>query len=88
MIALAINALASGITFPAYKTLFARNETKGKESEQWAWLDAGNMLSAAIGAGIGGLLVSTYGFHGLFMSMAVMQFAATTVSYRYLYAAN
>jgi predicted MFS family arabinose efflux permease len=46
------------------------------------------MLSAAIGAGIGGLLVATYGFQGLFISMAAMQFAAAAVSFKYLYTAN
>lgn len=35
-IVLAFNALGAGITLPAYKTLFARNELKGKESEQWS----------------------------------------------------
>src|SRR5688572_28667617 len=70
MLALGINALASGITFPAYKTMFAKSETKGKESEQWAWLDAGNMLSSAVGASAGGIIVATFGFQGLFMSMA------------------
>jgi MFS family permease len=82
MIALAVNALGSGVTFPAYKTMFAQNQTTGRESEQWAWLDAGNMLSSAIGAGAGGMLVAVFHFQGLFMSMAVMQFLATIVAYK------
>lgn len=34
--ALAINAIAAGMTLPAYKTLFAKNESHGRESEQWS----------------------------------------------------
>lgn len=88
MIALSVNALAGGITFPAYKTMFAKSETKGKESEQWAWLDAGNMLSSAVGAGIGGLIVVSYSFQGLFMCMAAMQLLAAVVAHRTLAATD
>jgi len=84
MIALSVNALAAGITFPAYKTMFAKSETRGKESEQWAWLDAGNMLSSAVGASVGGILVTAFGFQGLFMAMAMMQGAAALIAYRFL----
>jgi MFS family permease len=85
MAALALNALAAGIMFPAYKTMFASSEAKGKESEQWAWLDAGNMLAAACGAGIGGLIIGSFGFKGIFVGMAAIQFIAAFVAYRYFY---
>lgn len=88
MIAFGISALASGITFPAYKTLFANSETKGRESEQWAWLDAGNMLSSAIGAAVGALVVAEFGFTGLFLGMAIVQFAAAGIAYKGLYFAK
>ena len=83
MVALAINALASGVIFPAYKTMFAKSQTQGKESEQWAWLDAGNMLSSAVGASIGGIIVAVFGFPGLFVTMAALQLAAAAVVYLY-----
>ncbi len=85
LLALAISAFGAGIAFPAYKTMFAQNESKGKESEQWAWLDAGNMFAASIGAGVGGLIVATFGFDGLFLSMAAIQFIAAAVAYRQFY---
>ena len=44
---LAFNAFGAGVTMPAHKTLFAKNESRGKESEQWSWLDAGSMFAAA-----------------------------------------
>ena len=82
IIVLMINALGSGITFPAYKTMFAKNESKGKESEEWSWLDAGNMFAAAVGAGIGGLIIGAFGFKGLFITMAAVQTLAAFVAYR------
>ncbi len=85
LLALAISAFGAGIAFPAYKTMFAKNESKGKESEQWAWLDAGNMFAAAVGAGAGGLIVAIFGFNGLFLSMASIQLIATIVAYQQFY---
>jgi DHA1 family bicyclomycin/chloramphenicol resistance-like MFS transporter len=84
VIVLFISALGTGISMPAYKTIYAKNEKKGKESQQWSWLDAGNMFAGAIGAGIGGLIVGIYGFHGLFITMACIQLTASVVSYRIL----
>jgi MFS family permease len=79
---LILNALGAGVTLPAYKTMFAKSEAKGKESEQWSWLDAGNMFAAAVGAGIGGLIIGAFGFHGLFIAMAVIQILAAFVAYK------
>lgn len=84
-LALSVNALGSGVAFPAYKTMFAKRESRGKESEQWAWLDAGNMFAAAMGAAIGGLIIGSFGFQGLFLSMAIIDFVAAVVAYKYFY---
>jgi len=70
---------------PAHKTLFAKNESRGKESEQWSWLDAGSMFAAAAGSALGGLLIGAFGFHGIFVAMAGIQFVAAVVAYRALY---
>lgn len=83
---LACNALGAGVTLPAYKTLFAKNESRGKESEQWSWLDAGNMLASAAGAALGGVIVGEFGFRGIFITMASIQFIAAIVAYKALYA--
>ena len=82
IIVLAINALGCGVTLPAYKTMFAKSETRGKESQEWSWLDAGNMFAAAVGAGIGGLIIGAFGFKGLFITMAAIQTLAAFVAYR------
>lgn len=82
IIVLAFNALGAGVTLPAYKTIFAKSEAKGKESEQWSWLDAGNMFAAALGAGLGGIIIGTFGFHGLFITMAGVQGFAAIIAYQ------
>lgn len=84
-IVLAFNALGAGVTLPAYKTLFARNELRGKESQQWSWLDAGNMFAAALGGALGGVIVGLNGFRGIFITMAAIQAIAALVAYRSLY---
>jgi predicted MFS family arabinose efflux permease len=73
------------VTLPAYKTLFARNESRGKESQQWSWLDAGNMFSTAAGSALGGLIIGLFGFRGIFITMASVQFIAAIIAYRALY---
>jgi len=85
ILVLLVNALGAGITLPAYKTMFSKNEEKGRESEQWSWLDAGNMFAAAIGAGIGGLIIGIYGFKGLFITMATIQLVAAFIAYKFFY---
>lgn len=85
VVVLLFNALGAGITLPAYKAMFARNNLKGRESEQWSWLDAGNMVAAALGASIGGLVIGEFGFRGLFIAMATVQFIAALVAFKTFY---
>jgi MFS family permease len=85
ILVLAFNSIGAGITLPAYKTMFAKNEARGKESQQWSWLDAGTMFAAAAGAGIGGIIIGAFGFHGLFIAMASLQAFAAIVAYRALF---
>ena len=85
IIVLVINALGAGMTLPAYKTLYAQNESNGKESEQWSWFDSGTMLAAAIGGAFGGLVVGMYGFSGIFIAMSLTQLIAALIAYKVLY---
>lgn len=82
---LAFNSLGAGVTLPAYKTLFAKNESRGRESQQWSWLDGGNMLSTATGGALGGIIIGEFGFKGIFITMALIQFIAAIIAYRVLY---
>ncbi len=85
IVVLLLNALGAGVTLPAYKTLFAKNEVRGRESEQWSWLDAGNMFAAAIGAGIGGIIIGSFGFKGIFVTMAAIQLVAALIAHKTLF---
>jgi MFS family permease len=78
---LMLGAIGSGIFFPAQKTLFAKNEKRGQESEEWSWIDSGNMLAAAMGSSIGGIVLGLYGFNGLFAVMACIQAIAVIVAF-------
>ncbi len=82
---LAFNAFAASMVAPAFKTLFAKNESSGRESEQWSWLDSGTMFAAAGGGILGGIVVGMYGFQGIFIAMATIQIIAAAVAYRSLY---
>lgn len=77
---LTIHAFAGGMTFPAVKTLFAKNETRGRESEEWSWMDSGNMFAAAVGSAIGAIVLILDNFKGIFLSMAVMHLLAGIVA--------
>jgi MFS family permease len=84
-VVLAFNALGAGVTLPAYKTLFAKNESRGKESQQWSWLDGGNMFSTAAGGALGGIIIGTFGFRGIFIATSGIQFVAAIIAYKVLY---
>ncbi len=84
VLVLGFNALGAGITFPALKTMFARNQKKGRESEEWSWMDSSNMFAGATGAAIGGVVIGFYGFKGLFITMAIIQFVAAIMAHRVL----
>ncbi len=43
------------------------------------------MITAAIGAGVGGLVVGAFGFRGVFTTMAGAQFMAAIIAYRMFY---
>jgi MFS family permease len=78
---LALGAIGSGLFFPAQKTLFAKTQNRGRESEEWAWLDSGNMFAAAIGSGIGGIILGLYGFRALFVAMTLFQLTAALIAF-------
>ncbi len=78
---LALGAIGSGLFFPAQKTLFAKVQNRGRESEEWAWLDSGNMFAAAIGSSIGGLILGLYGFRSLFVVMTLFQLTAALLAF-------
>ena len=85
ILVLVLNAAGSGIALPAYKTVFARSEDEGRESEEWAWFDASQMLAAASGAALGGIIIGGFGFSGLFIVMGSIQLIAAIIAFQYFY---
>jgi MFS family permease len=71
-----LNAVAFGIFNPAWKTLYASDEDLGKEAQEWALVDGGDMILISIAAVLGGFLVNWYGFRMLFFLMTFVQIVA------------
>lgn len=84
LLVLAFNALMSGITIPAYKTLFTHLQDRGRESEEWSWLEASSMIAVSVGSAIGGIVLATFGFNGLFIIMGTIQIIAGIIMYKSL----
>ena len=76
----AINALGTGILFPAWKATYAHYADRGKEASEWSLFDGGNMLCTSVAAILGGYLVKLYGFHIIFVLMFLIQLSAALLS--------
>src|SRR3989338_364713 len=79
-----LNAIAFGIFNPAWKTLYANDEDIGKQAQEWALVDGGDMILISIAAVLGGFLVNWYGFRMLFFLMAFVQLVAFVFSLQVL----
>ncbi|HVE80941.1 MAG TPA: MFS transporter [Candidatus Dormibacteraeota bacterium] len=80
-LALLVNSLVAGVLLPAYKTVYARNQDKGRESQEWSLYDSSSMLAIAAGSAIGGLIIATHGFTGIFTLMTLVQVLAVLIAY-------
>lgn len=83
VLVLSFNAIGGGLSMPAYKTIFAKSEDLGRESEEWAWLDSSTMFAAAGGSAIGGAIIGLFGFSGLFITMGSIQMVAAVIGLVY-----
>lgn len=83
VLVLSFNAVGGGLSMPAYKTIFAKSEDVGRESEEWAWLDSSTMFAAAGGSAIGGAIIGLFGFNGLFITMGSIQLVAAIIGLLY-----
>ena len=79
-----MNALGTGILLPAWKTLYAQAENKGKEAHEWSLLDGGNMLLAGIATLVGGTIAKNFGFDFLIIFMFGLQLVAALISLKLL----
>jgi MFS family permease len=63
---------------PAFDALFSKHITKKKACREWGTWEAINYFSIAIGAAIGGLIVSNFGFNPIFIIMSALCFVSAT----------
>lgn len=75
-----VNAIGTGILTPAWKATYSRIEDRGKEASEWSFYDGGNLLASSAGAALSGIILATYGFHAIFITMGLIQLLAAFVS--------
>jgi predicted MFS family arabinose efflux permease len=75
-----INAVGLGMATPAWRTLYSKDEDKGRETVEWSFVDGGNRFFVATGAIAGGLILKYGSFQLLFAVMATIQLIAALVS--------
>jgi len=66
-----ILAISLAIIDPAFTALFYRALIKGRESTEWAIWEGAIYIVIALGAIVGGVIASVYGFKALFVVMAI-----------------
>lgn len=71
--------VADAIIYPAADALFARHVDKNIDVSQWGWWEVMESWGTALGALIGGFLVTYFGFVGVFIFMAFVSFVNSFV---------
>jgi len=74
--------MGTAIYSPAWDSMYSTNVTKKHEGTQWATWEITNQFSAAIGALIGGLIASQWGFPPLFILMGIICLLSAVGVYR------
>lgn len=65
------------ISAPAFDTLYARHLDKGSTGQEYGIWEASFFLTAGIGAVLGGVIVNSFGFNGVFIAMSSLAFIAS-----------
>ena len=78
------NAIGVGLVTPAWRTTYAKAEDRGKETEEWAFMEGGNRFFIATGAILGGFILKYYSFKAIFVVMAILQLGAALVAMQLL----
>lgn len=64
------------ISAPAFDTLYSRHLDKGSTGQEYGIWEASFFITAGIGSMAGGLLVTEFGFEGVFIGMAILAMLA------------
>ncbi len=62
-----LHAVSMSMVFPSWLAIFTRHIDKGKEALQWSMESTFLSAGAGIGGGLGGILVSAFGFNMVFI---------------------
>lgn len=65
---------AEALYSPAFDALYSHHLSPKKAGREWGAWEATHYFSMAIGAALGGLIASVFGFIGIFFTMAVLCF--------------
>lgn len=69
----ALWGLAAAIGAPAFDHVFSKHTTKNKEGmAQWASWEGMSSISSGTAALLGGLMIQTFGFRSIFLTMALV----------------
>ena len=78
----AIIGLGEAIYAPAFDAVFSKHIDGHKSGTQWGAWEASNYFTTAIGAIVGGGLVTLFGFKTIFVIMAMLCFSSAIYIYR------
>lgn len=73
--------MGEAIYSPAFDKLYSKHLDIKKSGTEWGAWESMYYFMTAIGALIGGLLVTSFGFSALFLTMALLSFASGTYLY-------
>jgi len=76
-----IIGLGEAVYSPAFDTLYAKHIDRKKAGYEWGMWEALNYFSLAVGAIIGGLVVTNFGFNTLFVVMSLFCFSSAFYLY-------
>ncbi len=77
----AIIGLGEAIYAPAFDSMYSEHLNKHESGSQWGAWESMNYFTTAIGAVIGGFLITFFGFQTLFIIMATLCFASALYIY-------
>ncbi|MBN2457761.1 MFS transporter [Candidatus Woesearchaeota archaeon] len=77
-----IIGFSEALYVPAFDSLYTRHVSRSKAGRQWGVYEAMNYLTTALGAMLGGVLVTlTGGFSAIFISMGILCFLSSAYLY-------
>ena len=77
-----IIGLGEAVYSPAFDSVYSKHLNKQKAGSQWGAWESMNYFTTAIGAIIGGLLVTQFGFNIMFIIMSLLCFSSAIYIYR------